>query len=126
MNSSMEPHCLSFRDIPQTSKLFLSFFEDFSKVARYYSHPPTIAGVTASAKEVKIDPHVRQGVVAILREQNQRFAGGPNLDKEIARNLDRLAKDSEILSMRERCCKDYRPDKSIALPYRHVALKLPL
>ncbi|MFZ3216772.1 MAG: bacillithiol biosynthesis cysteine-adding enzyme BshC [Candidatus Acidiferrales bacterium] len=91
MTASMEPHCLSFREIPQTTKLFSSFLEDFSRVAKYYSHPPNIAGIVAAAKEVQIDQQVRAGVVAVLREQNLEFSGSSALDSAIARNLDRLA-----------------------------------
>ena len=90
MNPSMESHCLSFRDIPQTSKLFSTFLEDFRRVGKYYGHAPSIGGVAAAAKEVKIDPVVRAGVVEVLREQNLKFGGAATLDAAIARNLQRL------------------------------------
>lgn len=91
MNPSMESHCISFRDIPQTSKLFATFLEDFSRVAKYYGHAPSIGGVAAAAKEVQIDRGVRQGVVEVLREQNLNFGGAATLDATISRNLERLA-----------------------------------
>src|ERR1700723_3667126 len=91
MNPSMESHCLSFRDIPQTSKLFSTFLEDFRRVGKYYGHAPSIGGVAAAAKEVEIDPSVRLGVVEVLREQNLKFGGTATLDAAIARSLDRLA-----------------------------------
>ena len=91
MNASMESLCLSFRDIPQTSKLFATFLEDFGRVGKYYGHAPSIGGVAAAAKEVEIDPAVRAGVVEVLREQNLRFGGAAVLDGAIARNLERLA-----------------------------------
>jgi bacillithiol synthase len=91
MNPSMESLCLSFRDIPQTSKLFSTFLEDFGRVGKYYGHAPSIGGVAAAAKEVGIDPQVRAGVVEVLREQNLRFGGAATLDAAIARNLERLA-----------------------------------
>src|SRR5580658_5615921 len=90
MNPSMESFCLSFRDIPQTSKLFSTFLEDFQRVGNYYGHAPSIGGVAAAAKEVKIDPAVRAGVVEVLHEQNLKFGGEPTLDAAIARNLERL------------------------------------
>jgi bacillithiol biosynthesis cysteine-adding enzyme BshC len=98
MISPMESHCLSFREIPHTAKLFSSFLEDFSRVAAYYAHPPTTAGIAAAAREVRLDPTVRSAVVGILREQNLRFSpsgakestpGG--VDPATRRNLDRLA-----------------------------------
>jgi bacillithiol biosynthesis cysteine-adding enzyme BshC len=91
MISSMESHCLSFREIPQTTKLFASFLEDFSAVSRYYAHPPCAEGVAASARQVRLDPGVRRAVVETLREQNARFAASGTLDPAIASNLDRLA-----------------------------------
>jgi bacillithiol synthase len=91
MTSSMETHCISFREIPQTTKLFATFLEDFGRVARYFGHGPSVAGAAAAAKEVQLDPAARQGVVEVLRKQNQGFGGTATLDPEIARNLDRLA-----------------------------------
>lgn len=91
MTRPMESHCISFREIPHTSKLFSSFLEDFGRVSSYYSHPPTAAGIDASAREVKLDPGVRRNVVEILREQNRQFGPGGDIDPATARNLDRLA-----------------------------------
>jgi bacillithiol synthase len=91
MTSQMESHCISFREVPHTTKLFSSFLEDFSQVAKYYAHPPTAAGIDAAAGEVRLDPSVRKTVVEVLREQNVRFAAGNEIDAATARNLDRLA-----------------------------------
>jgi bacillithiol synthase len=91
MTASMETHCISFREIPQTTKLFATFLEDFGRVARYFGHGPSVAGAISASKEVHLDSVVRQGVVEVLQEQNQRFGGTATLDPEIARNLDRLA-----------------------------------
>ena len=91
MTAPMETHCISFREIPQTTKLFTTFLEDFGRVARYFGHTPSVAGAISASKEVQLDPVVRHGVVKVLREQNQRFGGTAELDSESARNLDRLA-----------------------------------
>jgi bacillithiol biosynthesis cysteine-adding enzyme BshC len=91
MNPSMESLCLSFRDIPQTSKIFSTFLEDFHRVGKYYGHSPSIGGVAAAAKEVEIDLSVRAGAVEVLRAQNLKFGGTATLDATLARNLDRLA-----------------------------------
>ena len=87
----MESHCLPFREIPHTAQLYSLFLDDFSRVASYYAHPPTAAGIDAAAREVRLDPGVRRAVVEILREQNRRFGPGETLDAAAARNLDRLA-----------------------------------
>ncbi|MGB0035523.1 MAG: bacillithiol biosynthesis cysteine-adding enzyme BshC [Candidatus Acidiferrales bacterium] len=83
----MESHCLSFRDVPHTTKLFASYLENFERTSRYFAHPPTVAGIAAAAREVQLDPAVRRGVVEVLREQNRRFGSDASTD----RNLDRLA-----------------------------------
>jgi bacillithiol synthase len=91
MTSSMESHCLAFREVPRTTKLFSTFIEDFPRAARYYAHPPTEAGVLAAACEIRLGPETRRAVVEVLREQNQRFERGLVLEEATARNLGRLA-----------------------------------
>jgi bacillithiol biosynthesis cysteine-adding enzyme BshC len=91
MTASMESLCIAFREIPHTARLLSSFLEDFPRVDRYYGHPPTIAGVEAAAKEIRLDSIVRRAVVEILREQNGRFGPGNRIDPATARSLDRLA-----------------------------------
>jgi len=87
MTSSMQSHCLSFRDVPRTTKIFSAFLEDFRRVSAYFGHPPTEPGVKAAAGEVRLDPAIRRGVVEVLREQNCALGAGAATDS----NLDRLA-----------------------------------
>ncbi|MGA8220266.1 MAG: bacillithiol biosynthesis cysteine-adding enzyme BshC [Candidatus Acidiferrales bacterium] len=87
----MESHCLAFREIPHTTKLFSTFIDNFSRVANYYGHPPTESGILDAAREVNLAPEARSTVVEVLREQNQRFGAGATLDPATAHNLDRLA-----------------------------------
>jgi bacillithiol biosynthesis cysteine-adding enzyme BshC len=91
MSVRMETHCISFREIPHTTKLFSSFLEDFGGVAKFYAHPPTTEGIKAAAREVRLDTAVRREVVEILREQNRRFGPGGEIDPATSRNLERLA-----------------------------------
>ncbi|MGD1209994.1 MAG: bacillithiol biosynthesis cysteine-adding enzyme BshC [Candidatus Acidiferrales bacterium] len=91
MTAPMELHCLSFREIPHTEKLFSSFLEDFPSVASYYAHPPTAAGIDAAAREVRLAPAARASLVEVLREQNRRFGAGNQIDSATTRNLERLA-----------------------------------
>lgn len=91
MTASMESYCIPYREIPHTTKLFTTFLEDFSRVSSFYMHPPTAAGVEAAARAVNYHPGMRQRVVEILREQNQRFAPLGKLDPATAHNLERLA-----------------------------------
>jgi bacillithiol biosynthesis cysteine-adding enzyme BshC len=83
----MESHCISFREIPDTTKLFSSFLEDFQQVASYYAHPPTEAGIDAAAREIQLDAAARRVLVEVLREQNRRFGA----DAATEKNIDRLA-----------------------------------
>jgi bacillithiol synthase len=87
----MESHCLSFREIPHTTKLLSTYLEDFPRVASFYAHPPTLAGIEAAAHEVRLDSNVRRQVTEVLREQNQKFSAGRELDATTNRNLARLA-----------------------------------
>jgi len=91
MTSTMESPCLAFRELPHATKVFSTFIDDFSRVSRFYAHPPTESGVLAAAREVHLAPEARRAIVEILREQNQRFAPGGAVDEATARNLDRLA-----------------------------------
>jgi bacillithiol biosynthesis cysteine-adding enzyme BshC len=83
----MDSHCIPFREIPDTTKLFASFLEDFGQVAGYYAHPPSEAGIDAAAREIQLDAASRSTLVAILRDQNRRFGADASTEK----NLDRLA-----------------------------------
>ncbi|MHB8539503.1 MAG: bacillithiol biosynthesis cysteine-adding enzyme BshC [Candidatus Acidiferrales bacterium] len=83
----MECHCLRFGEIPQTTKLFSSFVDDFSSVKDFYAHAPDEEGVRAAAKEVRLDAAIRRAVVEALREQNQAFG----TDGATESNIERLA-----------------------------------
>lgn len=87
----MESHRIPFREIPHTSSLFSTFFDDFSRLAAYYAHPPTAAGVDAAARQIRYEASLRQAVAGILLEQNLRFAPAGRLDAAASRNLDAFA-----------------------------------
>lgn len=83
----MECDCLRFSQIPQTTELFASFTEDFSKVKSFYGRAPDEAGVRSAAQEVRLDANVRSAVVDVLRAQNRAMGA----DGEVEKNIDRLA-----------------------------------
>ncbi len=87
MTRPVKSYCLPFREIPRTTTLFSTFLEDFQRVSAFYAHPPTGEGILAAAREVRLDPETRRGVVDVLREQNVRLGWG----EDTRRNLDRLA-----------------------------------
>jgi bacillithiol biosynthesis cysteine-adding enzyme BshC len=87
----MKSACIDFPEIPQTTRLFATFLEKFDHLAGYFAHPPTAQGIAAAAREVRLDTNSRRTVVAVLREENRRFAPGGELDAAAQRNLNRLA-----------------------------------
>lgn len=87
MTASLETDCLLFREIPHTTELFVTFLENFDRLGKYYSHPPTDQGILAAARQVRFDAQTRRGVVEVLRQQNADLGAG----EEATRNLDRLA-----------------------------------
>ena len=91
MSLSLQPHCISFREIPQTTKIYSTFLDDFAHVSKYYAYRPDIEGVCKAAGKVQVDAGVRQGVVEILRAQNRRFAPGGVTEAATEKNLERLA-----------------------------------
>lgn len=86
ITSSMEYDCLPFSEIPQTTKLFASFNEDFDRVKQFYGHAPDETGVRAAAREVKLDAAIRSAVVEVLRAQNRKLGA----DAQVEKNIDRL------------------------------------
>jgi bacillithiol synthase len=91
MTLTMEPHCISFREIPQTTKIYSTFLDDFEHVSKYYAYRPDIEGVLTAARNVQLDTGVRKGVVEVLRAQNRRFAPGGAIEPATEENLERLA-----------------------------------
>ena len=78
---AFEPH-----QLPHTSKLFCDYAESFSKVKAFYEHPPGLKATVHYAKKLEFPAERRASVAEILREQNTRFGGGAETQK----NLDRL------------------------------------
>lgn len=91
MTSSMQSQTLPLSKLPQTSKLFAAFLEHYPRVEAYYSHPPTLAGLRASAAQVNLDSKMRHEVAEVLRVQNAHFSPSGILDPATSHNLDHLA-----------------------------------
>lgn len=88
----MDFDCQPLAGLPHTSKLFVDYLENFPKVQKFYGHSPDDAGVSAAAREVRLDEKARAAVVEVLREQNARVAGvGGGIDPSVEKNIDRLA-----------------------------------
>lgn len=83
----MDCRVLAFRQLPHQPKLFLEYVENFEKVKPFYSHPPTLQGVTRMARKVDYPGERRAEVTAILGRQNAALGAGA----ETSSNLERLA-----------------------------------
>lgn len=86
MATPMECDCLRWSKLPQTTRLFAAFLDDFSRVEKFFAHPPTLEGIIAASRQVQLDAGVRRAVAGVLREQSRRFGA----DGATERNLDRL------------------------------------
>jgi len=105
----MESHCLPFREIPSTTKLFATFLDEFERVSAYYAHPPNEDGILAAAREIRLDAETRRAVVEVLRDQNRKLGAGPDAE----RNLDRLAAGAAAIVTGQQVGLFTGPDYSI-------------
>jgi bacillithiol biosynthesis cysteine-adding enzyme BshC len=92
MMAEMERSALPLSRLPQITRLFSDFLQNFPKVSEFYAHSPDEAGIVAAAREAqasrgsKAAMETRGAVVEVLRRQNQNFGA----DESLERNLDRL------------------------------------
>ena len=86
----MKGICIPFAEIPQITRLFTTYLNDFDRLASYFSHPPTEKGIGDAAGEVTLTAESRRHLVDVLRDQNERFSSDGELDGPTRRNLDRL------------------------------------
>ena len=81
----MGTDCLSFLDIPHSTRLFTDFLYHFDKVQSFYPHAPQ----TAEKPSAPQLPAERIGrVAAVLDRQNRAFGAGPAALKNIERLRD--------------------------------------
>ena len=80
--------CVSipFRRLPHQPRLFVQFIDDFSSVANFYAHAPSLESVKQVAQTLEYPPDRRKEVVSVLRDVNRGFGAG----EATLRNLDRL------------------------------------
>jgi len=83
----MDCRALAFRQLPHQPPLFLDYVDQFDKVQAFYSHPPTLAAVMATAKNLDYPAERRAEVARILQKQNSALGAGA----EAQENLQRLA-----------------------------------
>lgn len=82
----MKSDCLSFSAIPHSSRLFLDYLHDFSKVSQFYPRVPNPRQWLAEqAAELRYDDQRRERVAAVLERQNRGFGGSQKTLESIAR-----------------------------------------
>lgn len=81
----VKAQCLPYAQIPHTSRLFLDFLSDFSKVQQFYSSSPYSSDWQKPSHR-RYDPERRGRVSAILERQNRAWGAS---EKTIA-NMARL------------------------------------
>lgn len=83
----VKAQCLPYAQIPHTSRLFLDFLSDFSKVQQFYSSSP-YSSEWQKAPRRHYDPERRARVSEILERQNRTWGSS---EKTMA-NIERLRK----------------------------------
>src|ERR1700730_1920042 len=89
----MECHCIRAIELPHTTRLYSSYLQDFSSVARFYAHPPTFESILRVASGASPDLASRRKIAEILRNQNRDFGG----DASVEAALDRFASGAAAL-----------------------------
>ena len=85
----MENHCIPFSELPHVPRLFTDFLYDFARVQEFFPlNPFEEASYSQAARSLRYSDSLRQAVVGVLEEQNQRFSAG----EATRENLRKLAK----------------------------------
>jgi bacillithiol synthase len=85
MAGLMESHSIPAAQLPQTTRLYRAFLEDFPSVAEFYAHFPTLEGARHAATQIRYAPSMRAAVVERLRAQNATFGSGAAVERNLAR-----------------------------------------
>ena len=82
----MQSHCLPFRQIPHTSKLFLDYLDFFPSVQPFYSRSPRFLEWAEDERgRVRYPAERRDRVAAILERQNRNWGASDSTIKNIER-----------------------------------------
>jgi bacillithiol biosynthesis cysteine-adding enzyme BshC len=74
--------------LPHQPKLFLQYVDNFSRVEKFYAHPPEMSAVARVARKLTFPVQRSKEVAGILRAQNIAFGAG----QRTLENLDALEK----------------------------------
>jgi bacillithiol biosynthesis cysteine-adding enzyme BshC len=83
----LDTECLSFRDVPGTSRLFLDFLNHSPQTHPFYPATPlTLDDLATQARSIDLPADRRAQVAGVLAKQNRGWNAGP----ETLHNIDRL------------------------------------
>jgi len=84
--SVVQSHCLSFQQVPHTTRLFLDYLYHFDNVGRFFPRPPFSRDwLTEEVSRLHYDPARRERVAAILERQNRAWGASQETADNIAR-----------------------------------------
>ncbi len=89
----MECHCIPAVELPHTTRLYSTYIQNFSSLAEYYSHPPTLESVRKAATSLSIDAAMRASVAEVLRKQNSALGS----DASVRASIDRFAAGAAVV-----------------------------
>lgn len=69
-------HCISYEQIPHSSKLFLDYLFHHDRVSDFYPRPADRKWLPEEAKHISYDTARRERVAAVLERQNKAFGSG--------------------------------------------------
>ncbi|MGH9777603.1 MAG: bacillithiol biosynthesis cysteine-adding enzyme BshC [Candidatus Acidiferrales bacterium] len=82
----MDPHCIPFTEIPHTSKLSADYLYGFERVEKFFAHNSSDSSAfRRAAQEIRREASRCRAVADVLAEQNQRWGGGAEVERNIAR-----------------------------------------
>ena len=68
--------CIPFSAVPHTTSLFRDYLFNHRRVAQFYPHEPTVAGVAAYARKLGFPAERRARVADVLARQNRAWGAG--------------------------------------------------
>jgi bacillithiol biosynthesis cysteine-adding enzyme BshC len=90
----MKSHCISFRQIPHTTKLFLDYLDFTAPVQPFYSRSPYfLEWAKDEQSRIKYPSERRNQIAAILARQNAQFGSSP----KTIENVERLRSGSSAV-----------------------------
>jgi bacillithiol synthase len=84
--SPVQSHCLSFKQVPHSTRLFLDYLYQFDNVRRFFPRSPLSRDwLDDEVARLHYDPARRQRVAAVLERQNRAWGASQETLDNIAR-----------------------------------------